>query len=206
MKALQSLIREHQVISGVVGALEVFARELERRGSQRQRAHDPVDLARFVEVFTELAECIHHEKEENILLPLLSRHGFDWRSRTLSAVRGEHRQEAYLIDVLRQASERAPEWSVADESHINASARALVEFQRNHHQLENTKLFPEVIARLDGAALDELGAALDKFDREHQARRAAAIALAEELCARYAPFGGEPTQTAASGSVLAGAK
>lgn len=206
MHPLQSLIREHQIISGVVNALEIFARQLERRTRPRELSPESFDLAGFVQVFTDLAECIHHEKEENILLPLLSRHGFDWKSQTLSAVRDEHRQETYLIDVLRQASERPSTWSLAEESHIAASARALVDFQRAHHQLENTKLFPEVMARLDAAALDEVRGAFDKFDREHRTRRDAAIALAEELSARYAPTSASPTRAPANDTELASAK
>src|SRR5688572_27435089 len=102
MRAIASLVREHEVMSSVVSALEVYVQRLERRDPV-----DPEDLARFAEIFEELGDCIHHEKEENILLPLLSRNGFEWNRGILAAVRSEHRQERYLTNVLFQTSQRA---------------------------------------------------------------------------------------------------
>jgi hemerythrin-like domain-containing protein len=102
-------------------------------------------------------------------------------------VRRDHRQESYLIDVLRQAGERAGSWSDEDRRHIAASAQALVEFQRKHHALESSELFPLLPTRLDASGLQELQGALEKFDREHESLRAGALAHAEELIGRYGP-------------------
>jgi len=107
MKAVASLIREHQVIGGLADALESYAQHTRQGG-----VPDAADLGRFAAAFTDLAERIHHEKEENILLPLLVRHGVHWEDGALPAVRREHRQEAYLIDVLRQAGARAGSWNM----------------------------------------------------------------------------------------------
>lgn len=184
MRALASLIGEHQVIARVVTALEVFVERMEL-----QVPGGSADLQRFVDVFTELGDRIHHEKEENILLPLLSRHGFDWDSGALPAVRREHRQERYLIDVLAQASQYTSVWGREDLRHIAASARALAAFQRAHHRLENEILFPEVALRLDANAKSELQSALERFDREprHEQARLTAMDLAQELAVRYRP-------------------
>jgi hemerythrin-like domain-containing protein len=179
---LLSLIQEHQLISRVVAALEVYAHQI------RQCAPVlPEDLAHFARVFDELGDQLHHEKEENILLPFLSRHGFDWGTGVLRSVRSDHRQERYLIDVLSQAGERSASWSSEDRRQIAAASDALCEFQRRHHELENEKLFPEVIARLDADTLALLRDALEGFDREpqHEALRAAAEQLAKELTQRY---------------------
>jgi hemerythrin-like domain-containing protein len=183
MKAIASLIREHHVISRLVAALEVYGQRLDR-----QAPFHPGDLARFARVFVELGDQIHHEKEENILLPLLSRQGFDWTSGVLSAVRKDHHQERYLIEVLSHAAQRAGNWSTEDRRRISATAKALVAFQRSHHQLENHDLFPEMARRLGEPAQAELQAALERFDAEpqHEKRRSAAIQLADELVQRYA--------------------
>ena len=67
MKAIKSLIAEHQIIDRVSAALDGYAERL-----QQGKPVEEADLARFAQVFTDFAECIHHEKEENILLPMLS--------------------------------------------------------------------------------------------------------------------------------------
>lgn len=182
MRALASLISEHQLIARVVTALEVFVDGIDGKASSNAD-----DLARFVDVFTELGDRIHHEKEENILLPLLSRHGFDWNTGLLPEVRRQHRQERYLVEVLAQASQCASVWGREDRRHIAASARALIAFQRDHHRMENEKLFPEIALRLDSAAKGELQAALERFDQEppHEQVRCAAANLASELTERY---------------------
>jgi hemerythrin-like domain-containing protein len=182
MMAIESLIAEHQIIARVAAALETYAGRL-RRGEPV----DEADLARFAHVFTDFAECIHHEKEENLLLPMLSRQGWSWDSGVLPAIRREHRQEAYLIDVLRQAGERARSWHSEDRRHIAAAALGLVEFQRSHHLLESKDLFPAVELRLNEAQQAELERAFLRFDREHDQRRASALSLAEALIERYAP-------------------
>jgi hemerythrin-like domain-containing protein len=186
MQAIESLIREHQTISRLADALETFAVRLERGSGV-----DGPDLARFAAAFTEFAECIHHEKEENILLPLLSRRGSRWETGVLPAVRRQHRQETYLIDVLRQAGERAGTWSSEDRRHIVATAKGLVEFQRSHHMLESTQLFPLLPHFLDEQDQSQLREALEKFDHLHEQRVLAAQAQIDALAARYAPQGAE---------------
>lgn len=182
MKAVESLIREHQVIGRLADALEAYAEH-----TKQGRPPAAEDLGRFAAVFTDYAERIHHEKEESILLPILVRHGAHWDDGALPVVRREHRQESYLIDVLRQAGERAGSWNHEDRRHIAASAQALVDFQRQHHQLESSELFPLLPARLDATALKGLQSALEKFDREHDALLADALARAEDLIGRYGP-------------------
>jgi hemerythrin-like domain-containing protein len=184
MKAIASLVREHEVMSSVVAALEAYVQRLEHR-----EPVDPEDLARFAEIFEALGDCIHHEKEENILLPLLSRNGFEWSRGLLARVRSEHRQERYLTNVLFQSSQRAGSWNDEHRRYIAANGRALVEFQRRHHDLENRRLFPEMDFRLSDSAKAELAALLEAFDANavHCARSNRALALASELSRTYAP-------------------
>ena len=63
MKAVESLIREHQLIARLADALETYARE-----TTQGRPPDAAHLALFARAFSDFAECIHHEKEEHILL------------------------------------------------------------------------------------------------------------------------------------------
>lgn len=182
MKAIETLVREHQSIGRLVDALEAYAHRI-----KQVSGGDASDLAEFAAVFTEFAECLHHEKEESILLPVLARSGVRWEMGTLPAIRREHRQEAYLIDVLRQAGERANCWNAEDRRHIAAAAQALVEFQRSHHALETAALFPLVPKRLNEQQRSELQAALELFDQRHEQRRSAALERLDALVARHAP-------------------
>lgn len=182
MKAIETLIREHESIGRLVDALEAYALEL--RHPERV---DAADLAEFAAVFTEYAECLHHEKEEGILLPTLGRAGVRWEVGALPAVRRQHRQETYLIEVLRQAGERAGAWSAEDLRRVAATAQELVDFERNHHALETIELFPLVTSQLDEQQREDLRAALDLFDQRHEERRTAALARVDALVARYAP-------------------
>jgi hemerythrin-like domain-containing protein len=181
---LSSLIREHQTISLLVGGLAGFAERLEDSEPARTEQNDLDNFARF---FREFADEIHHEKEESILLPLLTRHGFCWEGGILAEVRQDHEHERYLIDVLCQAGERDGAWSAEDRRSIAATARALVEFQRAHLTRENEGLFPEVTRRLPDAVLEELRGELARFDEvpRHRTRSAALGRVAERLARRY---------------------
>jgi hemerythrin-like domain-containing protein len=182
MNAVESLIHEHQLIARLADALEAYAGE-----TIRARPPDAAHLGLFAAAFRDFGECIHHEKEENILLPLLTRHGVSWDQGALPSVRRDHRQESYLIEVLRHLGERAASWHTDDRRHVSAGAQALVDFQRKHHELETAKLFPLIALRLGADELEDLWRALDKFDREHETQRAGALERIEELTARYAP-------------------
>jgi len=196
MKAVESLIQEHQLIARLADALEAYARET--TGSCPPVA---ADLALFAAAFRDFAECIHHEKEENILLPLLTRRGVRWDDGALPSVRREHRQETYLIEVLRHLGERAASWHTEDRRQVAAAAQALVDFQRKHHALEKLEVFPLIALRLGSDDLDGLQQALGKFDREHEAQRAAATERIEALLARYAPPRASGIQPVASAPI-----
>jgi hemerythrin-like domain-containing protein/CBS domain-containing protein len=184
--ALSSLIREHQLIAALTAALDVYANAVDD-----DTPVEAEDLGRFARVFNDFADAIHHEKEESILLPFLSHHGFDWESEILKAVRQEHRQERYLVAVLCQAGTAPASWSTEYRRQITAAARALSAFQRKHHQRENEELFPAVLAQLNAEALTQLQSELVRFDDNphHRALRAAAEDLAYDLIQRYRPTG-----------------
>jgi hemerythrin-like domain-containing protein len=164
MSALKSLMDEHQMISELLGAFSSYAARL--RGGATV---DPADLARFSEVFRELVDYRHHEKEEGILMPLLARNGFEWSSGLLSELQREHGHLRYLIDVLCQAAAKdtvGTRWAGSREERrqIAEAAAAFVEFKRRHMLREENELFPAVVQRLSAAALEQLGVELAQFD------------------------------------------
>jgi hemerythrin-like domain-containing protein len=188
MKPLSSLIREHHFIGKLVDALEAYADRV-----QRGEDAELVDVSRFAAAFTQFADELHHEKEERVLLPFLARSGFDWDSPPLSRVRREHRQERYLIEVLTHAGQRLERWTDEERRHVSATAWALCEFQRLHHDTENNDLFGALARQLDDAAKDRLERELEEFDEapSHRVQRENALELGAELVARYGRPGRE---------------
>jgi hemerythrin-like domain-containing protein/CBS domain-containing protein len=199
---LGSLIREHQLIGALAEALKVFASHVQSGTGTYDRA----DLGRFARVFRDFADCVHHEKEEVVLMPFLSRHGFDWDHGPLAEVRLEHQEERYLIDVLCQAAAREEIWNHEERRRIVSTARRLAEFQGAHLAKENTGLYRAVTERLDPMQLGQLRAELQSFDErvERYIPYSELTALAACLIARYLRSAGasslqQPAGAAASG-------
>ena len=159
MSALMSLTDEHQMISELLGALQSYAARL--RGGATV---DPADLARFSDVFRELVDYRHHEKEEGILMPLLARNGFTWSSGLLAELIREHEHLRYLMDVLVQASVKDTAGSREERRQIAEAAMAFVEFKRQHMLREENELFPAIRQRLSPRALEQLALELAQFD------------------------------------------
>jgi hemerythrin-like domain-containing protein len=127
-------------------------------------AFERAELQQFARFFKDFADCVHHEKEEAVLLPFLSRHGYPWSQGPLAEVRSAHRQERYLIDVLCHAASCDDAWNPDDRRRIMATVVALAEFQRDHLLMENTLLFPSIMQRASAGELEALRAELAAFD------------------------------------------
>jgi hemerythrin-like domain-containing protein len=184
-RPLESLIREHRLIGKLAQALSNFSECF----AFQPTPDDRDDLAKFARVFRELGDCMHHEKEETVLLPLLAHLGFDWEDGPIAEVRQEHCQERYLIDVLCQAAEREGDWSEDERRRVCATASALAEFQRTHLHKENTVLFPVILQRLSANEQRLLESELHIFDLriDRYMPRGELTALAEDLVRRYLP-------------------
>ena len=182
MEALASLTKEHQLISELIGALQTYGTRLRSGASV-----DPADMPRFAEVFRELVDYRHHEKEEGILLPLLARNGFAWNVGLLAELRREHGHLGYLLDVLCQASIRDGASRHEERRQIAEAATAFVDFKRRHIQKETNELFPAIYARLSPAALEQLALELRQFDEVTglSTRSSRVWQVAEELVQRY---------------------
>jgi hemerythrin-like domain-containing protein len=182
MSALMSWTDEHQMILELLGALQTYATRL-RSGA----TVDPADLERFSEVFRELVDYRHHEKEEGILLPLLARNGFAWSSGLLAELRREHGHLRYLLDVLSQSAAKDTMGSREERRQVAEAAVAFVEFKRQHILKEETQLLPAIEQRLDARALEQLGAELAQFDEPsvRNGESSHVLGYASELVQRY---------------------
>lgn len=151
MAALESLKLEHELIARALKALDTFAARLDVSGSL-----DSAALGRFTKFLQEFVELWHHEKEEDILLPTLVRHGFAWDEGPVARVREDHDQESYLGRVVQQAVAQEAAWSEEDRRHLVAAIRSFTEFERKHIQNEESLLFGAAVDRLPPEALAEI--------------------------------------------------
>lgn len=181
MQALVSLQQDHRLLLELTDALEAFAQALPGADTV------PVaDLEAFAHAFRELADNLHYEKEEHVLMPFLARHGYDWNGELLAQVREDHNQNRYLIDVLYQAAQLEGGFSRDDQRRIASTAKALARSQRRLLQLQDIELFPAVSSSIDGSALAELHAKLSDFDYQGSQRARGLKQLIGTLSSRYA--------------------
>jgi hemerythrin-like domain-containing protein len=159
MHALFSLHQDHRVLLELTDALDVFAIEL-----TRSEALGPDSVGAFARAFRDFADNIHYEKEEQVLMPFLTRHGFDYHGELLQQVRDDHCQERYLIDVLSHAGQREAGLSWDDRWRLARTATTLASVQRNLLIKQDVELFPAVTSSLDRQALEQLFADLSEFD------------------------------------------
>src|SRR5688572_19054027 len=160
MSELLSLTEEHQMISGLLGALQTYATRLRSGASV-----DPGDLGRFSEVLREVVDYRHHEKEEGILMPLLARNGFEWSKGLLAELRHEHGHLRHLVDILSQAAATDSAGSREQRRQVVEVALAFVDYKLRHIQKEDSLLVPAIRQRLGARALEQLAAELARFDR-----------------------------------------
>jgi len=182
MQALESLQRDHRVLNVLSEALDAYVEALES-GRELWRG----DLTDIVHGFRTLADHRHFEKEDEVLVPLLVRHGFDYQLDILDDARAEHDSLRYLIRVLEQAAERELRWTLHERLRIVGTARNLVERQRRLAAAQEIELFPEVVTRLRPAVLGQLTEQLWSFDEARMARGQVldAAALHRSMVARY---------------------
>lgn len=180
MQALSSLHQDHRILLALTDALDIFARAIANRDDVA-----PAEVGAFAHAFREFADNMHYEKEEQVLLPFLVRHGYDWNRELLEQVRADHCQDRYLIDVLHHAAQRDGSFSKEDRRRVASTAAALAGVQRDLLMKQDIELFPEVVSLLDAAALASLQAELSLFDLHAGTRSARARKLIEGLSARY---------------------
>jgi hemerythrin-like domain-containing protein len=166
MDALRSLKSDHTIIAEVVDALEQFGRRL-HSGTETGGEENREGLQKFVRFISEYGQMVHQVKEEELLLPTLTKAGLEWDTGPIAKVRHEHEHERYFVDVLRNASLQQTPWGPEDRRRLEAAITDFVDFQRRHMREEDLYLYPVASSGLSKAQLDELNAQLETYDRDH---------------------------------------
>ncbi len=187
MSAIEKLFDEHRLIERVVDAMEAFTSTV-----QADCEHGRCELMRLVTFFREFADLIHHEKEEEFLMPALSKSGVEWDAGIMLQIRKEHEFERHLLQTLRHSALQQGRWSADDCRRVNEISTSFVQFMRGHIAKEDRQLLPIVRERLTGPLHDELDAQMERFDakREASGEVLMLVELGESLAGRYAPARG----------------
>lgn len=191
MKVTDILRSEHEVILGVLGALEELAtRASTARGLDRASAAQALDFLR------DFADRCHHGKEEQHFFPALVARGLPREVGPLAVMLGEHVEGRALIARMVAALAKP-----GAEGEFAVAARAYAGLLRDHIDKENGVLFPMGDGMLSDEQQVELLRAVESF--EHLDMGAGAherlLASARELCERM----GVPS-TAVSASPVGG--
>lgn len=185
MKAIEVLMDEHRVIERVLDALDRGADRLAKGEAVRPGFF--VDVADFAAGF---ADGCHHQKEEGVLFPTMSRHGVPAHGGAIDVMLHEHEAGRAYVRQLRSAANDLEAGDSAAAPKIVAAARRYSALLRDHIMKEDEMLFPmaseiipeenhaEVMAKFDDVENDEAGPDHEKLlELAERLQREAGIAV-----------------------------
>lgn len=161
--ATEILRHEHEAILRMLGATEEVAGLL-NRGEQVS----PEILTGLLEFFQLFACQCHHDKEEELLFPLLEKRGLPRQS--LRVMLREHDQGRWLIGELAAATAAHEAGDEAGRPCWAVAARGYARLLREHIFKENNVLFRVADRLLNQADQEELAAAFEKIEEEKMGR------------------------------------
>lgn len=158
------LMREHDVILGVLAAMEGRLTLLGQGEMQDEFWRDAIDFLRF------FADQRHHAKEEDLLFPAMVEAGVPEEGGPIQVMKHEHEEGRALVRAMRAALD------AHDAASLGRAACDFIELLREHIEKENTVLFPFAVSVLQGgsvACLQERFAHADEVsDRDPAGRKA----------------------------------
>jgi hemerythrin-like domain-containing protein len=182
MDAIETLMNEHRLIERVIDALVAFAGE-----TSRKVGDDRAELGRFVTFIRELADQVHHGKEEEVLFAAMVEAGFPRQAGPVGVMLAEHAEGRRLVGLLRALSEQPAPWADAERQLLVEAANGYGGLLRSHIHKEDAILYPMAEQRVPPAAQERVDALCAELDRSQAARIETLHALGEQLVQTHAP-------------------
>lgn len=182
MEAIETLMTEHRLIERVIEALNAFA-----DGASRKTTDERDELGRFVTFIRELADGVHHGKEEEVLFAALVEAGFPRQGGPVGVMLGEHAEGRRLVAMLRGLAEQPAPWNAADRQLLVEASGGYGALLRAHIHKEDAILYPMAEQRLAAESQARVDALCAELDRNQAARIEALTELGEALVATHAP-------------------
>ena len=175
MKAIETLMGEHQVILKVLNSLEDC---IDDRDTAKLKEHLP-DYVTFIQGF---ADKLHHGKEEVILFKEMGNYGFPADSGPVMVMLQEHDLGRGLVKTIKEMSVK-DRWDDDDLRTVKEAGTKYITLLRQHINKEDTILFPMAKASLPEASLTAIDDEFDLYgnDSANSERRRELEALAEVL-------------------------
>lgn len=158
MTALELLSEEHRAIERELDVLLDVAADLER--------HAPVPLdtvSAMIDFLQQVADGVHHEKEEQHLFPLLARHGVKPDESIIGPLMLQHESGRFHVRQMRHDLDRLQRGDRSAAIDFAHAARAYAELLHAHIQTEDECLYPialRVLTPEDDEALKAAFAAM----------------------------------------------
>jgi len=143
MNLLTSLEEEHRLIVRVLAAFEGYLDSCERGSNV-----DSHELMRFMVFLSDFADGWHHAREEDVLLPAMTRHGYAKSSGVLMHIREQHKRERDLFFRLKRAVADNGKSPVDQLGTFLTVARDVIGFERAHIQKETDLFYPAAAKEL----------------------------------------------------------
>lgn len=148
MRSTHELVREHELILGVLAALERRLEDADRTGTV------PLEFLReFLAFCRSFVDRCHHAKEERCLFPCMERRGVAQEGGPIGAMLEEHVQGRALVAQIAERLDRY-ERGAARPADVLAPCREYLDLLRRHIDKENHLVFPAgeaVMERRDDA-------------------------------------------------------
>jgi len=150
----ESLVAEHEIILGVLDALEKEAGQLDSGAAVRRDFF--TEAIAFVREF---ADGVHHQKEEGILFPRMAKAGVPSEGGPIGVMLLEHDEGRAHIRAMDGALAKAADGDSEARRTLIRETRGYVALLRAHIMKENTVLFPMADRVFDQAQKAEILAA-----------------------------------------------
>ena len=145
------LKHEHRIIEQVLRAMDGACMRLEGGFAVPTKA-----LAEFAEFINSFTDRYHHRKEEQVLFPVLERHGITREGGPLGIIEREHDIERKLVGELRIAISEYKEGDSEARRRFVEAARSFTRMLVGHIETEDSVLFKigdEILDEEDKAEL-----------------------------------------------------
>jgi hemerythrin-like domain-containing protein len=152
MRFLTVLMDEHRGFSSMLDVLDAVADRLERG------ADVPIPMLEDVLDFFESFTDRHHDKEEEMLFPLLAKHGIGPDQTVVSVLMSQHEAGRVYGKKMRNELKRLQQGDPSAAAALAADARAYTELIREHIRIEDEyfyKLADQVLTEAEHAAIVE---------------------------------------------------
>lgn len=148
MRAIQTMMAEHQTILRVLASLEKLV-------TDGAHTEEPADtFAKAARFLREYADALHHGKEEDLLFPAMESSGLQPEAGPTAVMRVEHDEGRALVRRMREISEAEP----FDRATFAEPALEFVALLRAHIGKEDHILYPmaqRILRETNMHALDQ---------------------------------------------------